>query len=53
MTPSAQGDGDPGDTVPSYDDKQINAVLVTCAGCGRAWYMTWPHALCLACRRAA
>ena len=53
MSAAANGDGVPVSTVPSYDDKQINAALVTCAKCGRAWYMTAPQPLCRACRRAA
>lgn len=36
----------------SYDAKQLGAVLVTCATCGRAYYMTAPAPVCLACREA-
>jgi hypothetical protein len=35
---------------PSYDDRQIAAVLVVCACCGRSFYMTKPEARCISCR---
>ena len=34
----------------SYDDTQRNAVLVTCAQCGKAVYMTHPKPVCQRCR---
>jgi hypothetical protein len=37
----------------TYDDRQAAAVLVTCAGCGHAFYMVVPQPLCIVCRRAA
>lgn len=35
----------------TYDDRQINAVLVTCQQCGKALYHTHPHQPCYACAR--
>lgn len=37
----------------TYDEKQAAAVLVTCAGCGKSWWMTLVQRLCYACRRSA
>lgn len=37
----------------TYDQRQLAAVLVMCVVCHRAWYMTDPQAVCIACRRAA
>lgn len=34
---------------PSYDDRQVSAVLVTCALCRRSFYMTKPEKFCLPC----
>lgn len=34
----------------TYDENQMAAVLVTCAGCGRARYSTKPQRLCILCR---
>jgi hypothetical protein len=34
----------------SYDDKQIEAVLVTCLACRRSFYMTRVELPCVACR---
>ena len=39
--------------VPTYDEKQRNAVLTVCTVCGRAFYMTQPQPVCMACREAA
>jgi hypothetical protein len=36
-----------------YDDHQLEAVLITCAGCGISYYMTQVHGprdTCLDCR---
>jgi len=38
---------------PTYDDRQAAAVLVTCAGCQKAFYMVVPQPLCRECRRKA
>ncbi len=40
-------------TRASYDDRQITAPLVTCAVCGRSWYMTKPEPVCIECMEAA
>jgi hypothetical protein len=37
----------------TYDDKQLHAVLVQCAGCGRSRFMTRPQPLCACCRETA
>jgi hypothetical protein len=39
-----------GNEHPSYDDKQLGAVLITCVQCGRAFYMTAPQQPCHLCR---
>ena len=39
--------------MPTYDAKQMGAVLTTCQRCGRATYMTHPSDLCIACQRVA
>jgi hypothetical protein len=36
--------------VPSYDDKQIGAVLVFCEKCGKRYYMTKPSPACFKCK---
>lgn len=36
-------------TPGSYDDHQLAAQLICCAGCGRSYYMTTPRAQCLVC----
>ena len=36
--------------LPSWDDTQLAAVLVTCARCGRSYYMTVVGPLCQRCR---
>jgi hypothetical protein len=36
--------------MPSFDQIQAGAVLVTCEACGRSWYMTVAHVRCFACR---
>ncbi len=41
------------DRRPSYDERQITAPLVTCAVCGRSWYMTKPEPVCIECMEAA
>jgi hypothetical protein len=36
-----------------YDDNQLAAVLIKCAGCGIEWYMTQTHGptdTCVECR---
>ena len=33
-----------------YDHNQKHAQLVTCAQCGKQWYMTVPQPVCIACR---
>jgi hypothetical protein len=38
---------------PTYDAKQLGAVLIVCARCGRAFYMTLPARFCILCRRIA
>jgi len=38
---------------PSYDDRQINAPLVTCPTCSKQAYMTHGGPLCAACTIAA
>ena len=43
-------DADRVDQPRSYDDTQLEAVLVTCATCGRRYYMTKVEARCAACR---
>jgi hypothetical protein len=34
----------------SYDDKQVGAVLVTCAICRKPTWMVVPQPVCQACR---
>ena len=36
--------------MPSYDDIQLAARLVTCQVCGKDYYMTRPQALCVPCQ---
>lgn len=33
----------------SYDDHQLAATLICCAGCGRSYYMTTLRTKCLGC----
>ncbi len=33
-----------------YDQRQIEAVLVTCEKCKQPFFMTQPQKVCLACR---
>lgn len=33
----------------TYDEKQAEALLVTCAKCNQAYYMTVPQTVCAAC----
>ena len=35
---------------PSYDDRQLAAVLARCGTCARWFYMTQPAERCVACR---
>ena len=35
----------------SYDDTQIGAKLIKCAGCGKVSYMTHPQPKCAKCRK--
>lgn len=37
----------------TYDQHQIEAPLITCQSCGKAWYMTVPQQPCDECRRSA
>lgn len=34
----------------TYDDHQLHAVLVVCQKCGKSYYMTTVHPVCLKCR---
>lgn len=37
-------------SVPSYDDRQINAVLTVCQVCEKRYYMTLPKPVCISCK---
>lgn len=37
----------------TYDQIQMAAVLIVCAGCQRGYYMTVPAGLCIKCRKAS
>jgi hypothetical protein len=36
-----------------YDTQRAEAPLVTCSACLKAFYMTHPQPVCIACRRKA
>ena len=38
--------------IPTYDDRQLGAVLVRCTVCAREYFMTAPQEICIRCRRA-
>lgn len=46
VDPSARREG-------TYDEHQIEAPLVTCPACGKAYYMTVVQVPCIRCRQKA
>ena len=36
--------------IRSWDDKNIEAVLIQCVTCRLWWWMTHPNEVCIACR---
>lgn len=37
-------------SVRTYDENQLSARRLTCAGCGKEFYMRPPHVRCVECR---
>ena len=42
-----------GRMIPTYDDRQLGAVLVRCTVCARDYFMTQQRSICLRCQQDA